>query len=229
VLLGLLALSVLHFGTADDVTARWLGRSRPAPPATARVLALGGIPVALPLGLHGGAVAELLDALTGGDGDVVRDAARLAVPVVLAAAAVVVVDALAHRHGPAALEPVALLALFAVATPLLAFAVYFGLWHSWRQVARMVAADAHREGTTAAAALRALVRAAALPTALTVAVAVVAVVATRGDAGAGLALLTVALVGVLCLTVPHALVVARTDQHLVVGEPAGGSPRAARP
>ncbi|TXR58018.1 beta-carotene 15,15'-dioxygenase, Brp/Blh family [Quadrisphaera setariae] len=216
VLLGLLALAVVHFGTADAVTARWTGSATPGPGRVlraVRVVALGGPPVVLTLGLHGGAVSAVLDGLSGGRGAAVASVARAAVPVVLAAAAAVVVAAALQRRPAAALEPLLLVALCAVVTPLLAFAVYFGLWHSWRQVARMVASDAAHDHLGTRAALRGFVRQAALPTAVSV-VGLVALV-TLG----GAQVLVTGLAAVLCLTVPHAVAVARADARVVVAPP----------
>jgi Brp/Blh family beta-carotene 15,15'-monooxygenase len=127
---------------------------------------------------------------------------------VLVAAGITCVLALARGRWTAAAESAALGALFLVVTPLLAFAVYFGLWHSWRQVARMIAVDALRDRVPAATALRRFGRSAALPTALTVAAAGVAVLT------GGRSVLVVGLVSVLCLTVPHSIVVARSDRAL---------------
>jgi len=214
VLLVLLVLAAVHFGAADDVSARWMGWSRPRVLSWVRITALGGTAVALPLGLHGGAVQEVLDALSGGHAEVVRAAAGGVAVVVLAAVAVTAVDAAAHRRWAAAAEPMALVALFVVVTPLVAFAVYFGFWHSGRQVVRMVAADAHREAVPVHRAFAALLRVAALPTVVTVVALGLAVLST------GTALLPIALVAVLCLTVPHAVAVARTDQQLQVRDEA---------
>lgn len=210
VLLVLLVLAAVHFGTADDVSARWTGWSRPRLLTWVRVTALGGAAVAVPLGVHGDAVHQVLGALSGGQADLVRAVMRAASGVALVAAAVTVADATAHRRWAAAAEPVALVALFVLVTPLVAFAVYFGLWHSWRQVVRMVAADASREATTVRRAVTALLRTAAPPTAVTVAVLALAVSTT------GSALLPIALVAVLCLTVPHGMAVALTDRRLQV-------------
>ncbi|MGQ7294973.1 Brp/Blh family beta-carotene 15,15'-dioxygenase [Quadrisphaera sp. KR29] len=205
VLLVLLVLAVVHFGTADDVTARWSGDAAGPARRLLRVVGLGGPPVVLTLGLHGSAVATVLDGLSGGAGATVSGAARAAVPLVLAAAAALAVDGALRRRWGAVVEPVALVALCALVTPLLAFAVYFGLWHSWRQVARMVAADAVRGRAGVPAALRGFAAQAVLPTAVSLAVLGALVVL------GGAHVLVTALAAVLCVTVPHAVAVARVD------------------
>ncbi|MEZ0163565.1 beta-carotene 15,15'-dioxygenase, Brp/Blh family [Kineococcus sp. LSe6-4] len=213
-LLTLLALAAVHFGAADDVTARWRARGtgpvHPPLPVlrVLRAVAAGAVPVTVPLGLHGAAVRDVLDGLSGGHAPLVLACSRLGAVLALAAATGALGVALARARWAAAAETAALTALFVLLTPLLAFAVYFGLWHSWRQVARMVAADAVREGTGPGRALARFCRGAAVPTALTVAAGSGAV------AAGGSSVLVVGLALVLCLTVPHSVVVARSDRRL---------------
>ncbi|PRY12052.1 Brp/Blh family beta-carotene 15,15'-monooxygenase [Kineococcus rhizosphaerae] len=220
-LLGLLLLAGVHFAAADDGTSRWkAGTGRPSPfrERLPGLVAAGGLPVAVPLGLHGEAVHDVLAGLSGGHASVVVTCARVCAVPVLAAAVAAVVLTLRLRRWSAAVETAALAGLFVLVTPLLAFAVYFGLWHSWRQVARMVAVDAARDRVAPSAALRAFCRTAALPTALTVAAGTVAVLA------GGNSVLVVGLALVLCLTVPHSVVVARADGSLRRPRRAGHRP-----
>ena len=219
-LLGLLALSVLHFGTADDVVARWrIGRTPPAAVRAVRVVALGGIPVTAPFALHPGQVAPLVARLAPGAMPVVHQVAVVAGALVALAAVATVAGAWRSGDRVGALEPAVLVALFALVPSLLAFAVYFGLWHSLRHVGRILGADlaAHHAPPTARAlrsALGRFVRTAALPTAIAVAALAVLVAVTGSGA------LVAALVLVLSLTVPHAAVVAWQDTHLHL-RPAG--------
>lgn len=223
VLLVLLALSVVHFGTADDVVSRW--RTGVTPSALVRgprVLALGGLPVAVPFALHPAAVAPVVDRLAPGGLPVLRSVALVALVPIVAAAAATVVLALRSGDRVGALEPVLLAAMFVAVSPLLAFAVYFGLWHSLRHVGRIVGADLGERAEHSAAPTRtAPVSAAAVVGALgrfgrtalvptLVAVAGLALLVVLGGTGA----VAGALVLVLALTVPHASVVAWQDSRL---------------
>ena len=213
-LLALLALSVVHFGTADDVIARW--RTASTPPRrdrVVRVLALGGIPVTAPFALHPAQIAPLVAHLAPGGLPVMHRAAVAVAAVVAVAAAGTAVTAWRRGDRPGAAEPLLLAALFVAVPPLLAFALYFGLWHSLRHVGRILGADVavHRCGASARAvrgALARFARTAALPTLIALAGLGVLVVATGSGA------LVAALVLVLSLTVPHAAVVAWQDAHL---------------
>lgn len=225
-LVALLALSVVHFGTADDVISRWrTGASPSAPVRALRVLALGGLPVAVPFALHPAAVAPVVDRLAPGGLEVLRSLALVALVPIVAAAAATAVLALRSGDRVGALEPALLAAMFVAVSPLLAFAVYFGLWHSLRHVGRIVGADlgagadpgergrAARFPVTAAAVVGALgrfARTALVPT--LVAVAGLGVLVALGGTGA----VAGALVLVLALTVPHASVVAWQDSRLTI-------------
>ncbi|WP_299036595.1 beta-carotene 15,15'-dioxygenase, Brp/Blh family [uncultured Pseudokineococcus sp.] len=232
VLAALLVLAAAHFGLADDVVHRWraAGGSGPralsgALVAAARVVALGGVPVALPLALADSGVLALLDVLAGGAGAAVVTGARLALGPVAAAVLVTAVVAARRRDAVGALEPLVLVALFALAPPLAAFAAYFGLWHSLRHLTRLLAVDAvrsraarpspppspspeHLTGEELRAAGGRFMRAAALPTGIALVGLVVLAVVAGGD------VLPAALVLVLCLTVPHAVAVALADRAL---------------
>lgn len=213
-LLALLALSVVHFGTADDVIARWRTGTTPARwHRLVRVLALGGIPVVAPFALHPAEIAPLVAHLAPGGLPLLHQAAVVAGGVVAVAA--VTTTVLAWRGGdrPGAAEPVLLTALFVLVPALVAFALYFGLWHSLRHVARILGADlaAHRLPPSTRAlsgAVARFARMALLPTLIAVATLAALVVVTGSGA------LVAVLVLVLSLTVPHAAVVAWQDVHL---------------
>ena len=226
-LLALLALSVVHFGTADDVVARWRTGTTPALGHRAvRVLALGGIPVVAPFALHPGEIAPLVARLAPGGLPVLHRTALVAGAVVAVAAATTAVTAWRSGDRVGAGEPLLLAALFATVPSLLAFALYFGLWHSQRHVGRILGADlaAHHLPATARAlrgAAGRFVRTALLPTLIAVTALVVLVAVTGSGA------LEAALVLVLSLTVPHAAVVAWQDAHLRLHAAHGA--RAGRP
>ncbi|MEJ5915765.1 Brp/Blh family beta-carotene 15,15'-dioxygenase [Pseudokineococcus sp. 1T1Z-3] len=217
----LLVLAALHFGLADEVVHRWrtaalVGRRAPLGlvSTTVRAVALGAAPVVVPLALADEGVRTLLDVLADGQGHVVVTAARAALGPVLAAVVVTAGLAARRRDVVGAGEPLLLTALFVLAPPLPAFAAYFGLWHSLRHLARLLAVDAarHAGGPVGPGDLRAagrrLARAAAVPTAVALLGLLGLVLVAGGD------VVPAALVLVLCLTVPHAAAVALADRSL---------------
>ncbi|MEH3153826.1 MAG: Brp/Blh family beta-carotene 15,15'-dioxygenase [Gordonia paraffinivorans] len=199
--LALLVVSSGHFGVGDlDVSAR-LGESGSLRriDGVMRVVAMGGIPVGIPLGLHGDAVLDTLDHLTAGHGAVVVVVCRSLLPVVAGAVLWTVVAAVGSRRD-VVVDLLALSTLFVVVSPLYAFAVYFGFWHAWRQTGLMVDAAVRGRAGTRPRWRRALVLTGAASVAAFAATA--AVVAARPGPGVAVA----ALVVVLCLTVPHTIV-----------------------
>jgi beta-carotene 15,15'-dioxygenase len=137
-LLILLAMSVWHFG---EIYA----------PYTALRLAVGGASVMAPMLLHSEAMAALLPVLVGNDAAWVGTAWR-ALAWLWAAGAL---TALQWRKGdsrqPGSLEQrawmeiVIVIVLFAVLTPLLAFALYFGLYHCTSHILRVQRAVARHQ------------------------------------------------------------------------------------
>ncbi|WP_299569271.1 Brp/Blh family beta-carotene 15,15'-dioxygenase [uncultured Williamsia sp.] len=202
--LALLVVSAVHFGVGDlDVTtclggAVDLGRVE----RTVRVVAMGGIPVTVPLGLHGGAVTDILDHLTAGRGAVVVLVCRALLPIV-AAAAVWTVALTPDARGDVVIDVLALSTLFVVLSPLYAFAVYFGFWHAWRQTGLMVDTMVRRRSGKRPRWARLAIASSAASIAALAAAAALAIV--RPGSG----VVAAALVVVLCLTVPHAIVSSR--------------------
>jgi len=208
----LLAVSVLHFGSADLAA----DRTRPAAttswsPGNAAEAVARGLPiVAGPLlswpTLTGSALAGV------GLGAIPPPAVTTVIAVVLlVVSAAYVVVALRSRRWTAAAEVVLLLALFTTAPPLAAFGVYFGPWHGLRHTARLIADDsADREDLDRGRLLRPLLRfgaAAALPAGVALVTVVVLVWFAAGHQDFVAPVFSV----LLALTVPHVLVVARLD------------------
>ncbi len=133
-----LAATVWHFGTGDAEATSAL-HGTPPECGLARVviaLALGSAPVLLPLTSPASTSTLAL---------IEPHLAQLVTPVTIVVVRTVVfvvigtaLSMLIRRHQHrAALELVALTALGCLASPLLAFAVYFGLWHALRHTARL--------------------------------------------------------------------------------------------
>jgi len=204
-----LGMSVWHFGSGDvEAAADLSGRARR--PRAARVvlaLALGSAPVLLPL-TGPSAVStlrlihpQLAVVLT----PVVMSVTRYAVLCVIALAVTLLVRS-GDRRGAG--ELVLLSVLGVVASPLVAFAVYFASWHALRHTARLAADPV---GIVRPAAL-ARTFAAGLPAlVVTIVVAAVCVLGFRGHAVLS-TWLWVGLALVWGLTVPHMVVVARFDR-----------------
>lgn len=194
VLLALLATTIIHFGHTDLSAQRW---ARQRPPrggwrVVATVLARGGPPVLMPFALWPSQTQPLLDLLSNGNADVVTTVARWALP--LLAVALV---AAAER------ETVLLVVLFVVVPPLGAFGIYFAAWHAWRQTLQLLATEQPDPGSLRMALAR-FTRTAALPTG--VALAGLGVLVALWGSGIPAAYLVL----LLAITVPHAVVSART-------------------
>ena len=204
-----LAMSVWHFGTGDvEAVADLSGRvTRGRPVRVVQALALGAAPVLLPL--TGASAVSTVQLINPGLAEVLTPAAmslaRYGV-LCLILLAVVLLARDGNRRGAAELALLAVLGL--VASPLVAFAVYFASWHALRHTARLAAGPGGdvrlaNLGRTFAAGVPALV--------VTVAVAAACVVAFRGSSTIG-TWMWVGLALVWGLTVPHMIVIARFDR-----------------
>jgi Brp/Blh family beta-carotene 15,15'-monooxygenase len=219
-------MSVWHFGSGDVEAAAETGVG-PAPAPWQRrlhVLAAGSVPVVLPLTAAGAAstlvaLEPRLEVLTSSPAVPV---VRLAV---LALAAVVALLLVLDGRPAAAAELALLVTLALVATPLLAFAVYFAGWHAVRHTLRLALDD---DGGLDQQRLGVVLRA-GLPS-LLVTLALIAAAST----GLGASTPTVlwwALAAVWGLTVPHMVVVGAFDRRRRAARtlsPARPSPAAAR-
>jgi len=133
-----LAATVWHFGTGDAEATSALHGTAPES-GLARVvlaLALGSAPVLLPL--TSPASTSTLALIEPHLGQLVTPVTIVVVRTVVFVVIGIALSMLIRRHHHrAALELVALTALGCLASPLLAFAVYFGLWHALRHTARL--------------------------------------------------------------------------------------------
>lgn len=208
-----LLLSALHFGRGEAVTtAERAGRAVPGPGEEwATTLASGLIVIGLLLWARPHDTAELLRPVSPWlAGAVVGSAAVGLVAVGLSVVSAVAVQ-LRRRRFLDASELVLLTVAFAVAPPLAAFGLWFGMWHAVRHTGRLL--DLARTDRGAAVtsvdwwhAVRRLMVAGALPTVVALG-AVAVLLAVRDVAGLQ------AEIGVLlALTFPHAAVVGALDR-----------------
>ena len=196
-LLALLVLSAAHFAEGEAAYDRLRGGPGLALPAAA----LGVAVVVAPLLLRPAAARPLLVALAP---TVPTVLAPVRLPVlVLTAALVVAALVVALRAGRllVATELVVVVGGAVAGPPLLAFAVWFGLWHSPRHLVRLLALQPGGSGRVRG---RRLAVGAAAPTAVAAGGLVGLTLVVGGLPGAVLLVL-------LALTVPHAAVVARLD------------------
>ena len=203
-----LLMSVWHFGTGDveaaaDLTDREKHRR---PVRVLQVLALGSAPVVLPLTSPSAVTTVAL--INPGLAQVltpnVSFGARLAVFGLIILTLGLLLRA-GDRRGAGELTLLAVLSV--VASPIIAFAVYFAAWHALRHTARLAMSengDVHLAdlARTFAAGLPALV--------VTAALAAVCVVTLHGSETLG-TWLWIGLAMVWGLTVPHMITVARFD------------------
>jgi beta-carotene 15,15'-dioxygenase len=140
-LLILLAMSVWHFG---EIYA----------PYTALRLAVGGASVMAPMLLHSEAMQALLPVLVGNDAAWVAAAWRILAWLWVAGALIALLWRMSgsvqsgELQQRACMEIVIVMVLFAVLSPLLAFALYFGLYHCTSHILRVRRAVARHHGFT---------------------------------------------------------------------------------
>ena len=188
-LVGLLLISAAHFSSD-------LERGSPL----ALRVAHGAAPVCLPALLHAQELGDLFAALAPAATARWLASALEFVSAPLLLLSIVSSILCARRHRGAVLEVAATAAVCWVAPPLMGFAVYFCVLHSWRHVDRTRALYALTGADVA--------RAAAMPTAATAAAAAAAWALVDWDSfEAGV--LRVVFVGLAALTVPHMLLIER--------------------
>lgn len=210
-LLFFLLISVWHFGRGDVDDRLALGANRPWSKLGAffEAVARGGFFLTAALYFHTSDVSAMFASLTGFPFEHIIAQARAVGPAMLMLNGALLSVVLAHHlggwaegsddHGRAALEVAALVALFCLAAPLVAFVVYFCFWHSVRHGLRLAAA---LDPSSPAAALRAFVRR-AWPTTLAASLIGVAAFWLLGASPPTDALLRIVFVGLSALTVPH--------------------------
>jgi Brp/Blh family beta-carotene 15,15'-monooxygenase len=200
-----LILATAHFGS-EDVTARPCLEHRHSLSHLMDIVLRGALPTLLAVMFHPGETAALFAALlpatTAAQVEQALTLATLVSPVYFAALAALIGIALRHGDRLVAAEVAVLAATFAALPPLLAFAVYFCLWHSPRH-SLLVIAEAG--DARLAAGVRRFVMGALPLTALTVAAAVPAWLALGHSFTSTEATLQIVFIGLAALTVPHVL------------------------
>ena len=208
-----IALSLWHFGAGEaQFSALRDGSACHRGPLT--VVAYGGVTTVLPLVAWPEQVAPLLSALVPGITFEPSSTLRfVAVGVILSAAVVTTVRQLSNGHRRDALELVLLSSLFLLVTPLAAFGVFFGGWHSVRHVGRLLALNPGNASNLARGrGLTPLIRFLrdAMPT---TGVSLIVLVCLWASAGGLQGFVANDLVLLAGLTVPHLATVAWLDRH----------------
>lgn len=208
---GVIAMTVWHFGTGDVEATREL---RGLPPVRGGwrigyALALGSAPVLLPL-TSPAAVSTLVaiePRLAMVMNEPVIALTRLGVLLLVIGTLLWLIH---HGDVRGAIELMSLAVLGYVASPLLAFAVYFGFWHALRHTARL--ADVTYGRIDATSVLK--VMRGGVPALVGFVVVVVALATFIDPSHAVGPMLWIGLVIVWGLTVPHMLFVARFDARM---------------
>ena len=205
-----LIMTVWHFGTGDVEAGHELDGTPPETGITRVIhaLAAGSAPVLLPL--TSPAAISTLQQIQPRLADVFTPAlitgVRTAVFTLIVVALLMLIEQGRLR---AALELAALTVLGYVVAPLLAFAIYFSLWHSLRHTARL---SLHACGGVSARSIgRTFLL--GLPALLGTMVVVGVIVAITASATISAAWLWIGLALVWGLTVPHMTLVALFDHH----------------
>jgi len=205
----MIVASVVHFGLGEvEVSPLPLQRSRFR---RAAVMIAGAGCLVLPLARGGPGWDDTLRALSPSLAHVFAlDAVRWSLVGLWAVgAAVTLTVATADRSWSAVVDVVVVGAVGALVDPLTAFALWFGLWHGPRHMARLVDDDVRR-GVPPARAVWDLVRRAA-PATLGAIVTLGVVVGAVLAAGSSYAAVAAALTVLLALTAPHMVVVGALD------------------
>jgi beta-carotene 15,15'-dioxygenase len=206
-----LAMTVWHFGSGDIEAWTDLTADSARPRGIARVIlviAAGGAPVILPL--TSPAALTTLNSLNPELGTWWAAPGTTVVRIVVLTCVVVAFIMLLQAQRPrAAIQLLLLAALGIFVAPLLAFAVYFGLWHALRHTARLAL---HRDGSVTWKGIG-VVTAQGLPALIVTAVGVGVALLITGSFTALAPWLWVGLAVVWGLTVPHMTMVERFDRR----------------
>ena len=213
VLVGFLILAIVHFGAEDVASAPVLPPGRAGHAArvgrAGEALVRGAVPVSLPVLFHPDATAALFAALLPeAPAEAVRPVLAALAPMAGGHLAMLAALALAGlARGAAgrgriliAVEIAALVAAFASLPVLLAFAVYFCLWHAPRHTLATVAA---LDDADLRAGLWRFVRAAVPLTVATIALGGAVWALRPAGLAPDAAALRVVFIGLAALTVPH--------------------------
>ena len=206
-----IAMTVWHFGTGDAEATRELRGLAPVS-GIARVgyaLALGSAPVLLPLSSP--AAVSTLTAIEPRLASVMSEPVIVGTRITVLSLIVVMLLWLIQRGDVrGAIELFGLAVLGFVASPLVAFAVYFGFWHALRHTARLA------QVTYGTITIRSLlgVSKGGLPSLIGFVVVVIAVLALLDPSTTIGPALWVGLAIVWGLTVPHMILVSRFDARM---------------
>jgi beta-carotene 15,15'-dioxygenase len=190
-LVAFLLLSWFHFGSGDIQ-----GWNFPSPLKALRGIATGGLVLGLPMARHHEVVAPIFSTLQRGgsriDSSSVRSWGLFALAIAVPAAVACAVWHLRNREYLGAVELVLLVVLGTVASPLIAFATYFAVWHSPRHIIE-------------AKPTRASIRGTAIATVATLIAAIAVWLMMKPSIDTAIQVVFIGLAG---LTVPHLLVTA---------------------
>lgn len=211
-------MSALHFGIGDAAFIaerdQILGVEKsPRPAQISYALAAGIIPVIIPLSSSESAraLAEVNPDLINWDGGYANSFYSAALLLYLFA----IIAQIFWRRFRDGLDLTLLLALATITPPLIAFAIYFGLWHALRHTARLTlnlkkSQSAYGENKSGKALLSAVIP--GLP-ALIGTIVVAAALVVLGNDNFSDAFLWNLLVVIWALTVPHMMVTAKLDRN----------------
>jgi Brp/Blh family beta-carotene 15,15'-monooxygenase len=219
-LVAVVVLSALHFGVGEVEITRGLTGWRPNRLSAASLIIAGSGALLLPVARSGDQLMGVAAALSPRLAALIGAAPLHAALMVtwFAAAALAVTAALCSGHRGVALDIVLIGALGLLAPPLVAFAMWFGCWHSLRHTARMLTVEpgcaALLSDGRPRAAISRLTRLAALPSAAALTVIAVMGWVTLGapDPAATTRIVADVLRLLLALTVPHMMVVLWLDR-----------------
>ena len=214
--IAVVVMSATHFGIGDSAFIAELdrikGRSGQAIPVWAYASAGGLLPVVIPL-----VNSRSTEALTKVNSHLIKwhHGYTSEIQIVVAAiAAISLLTLLVRKRYRDALDIVLLAGLASIASPLVAFAVYFGCWHAMRHTARLTSLlpnsrAAYETGKPVKAFLSAV--APGLP-ALAGTLIFVVVLAGISKDNLSDSFLWLTLVTIWALTVPHMIVTAKLDR-----------------
>lgn len=205
----MLTISAVHFGLDDSSPRLTSGMSW-----FVEILGRGGAVIVVPSALHTEDVARIFGFLLPGLGQIeiamyMESGLVLLGPLVAAGLVIAIFlhatgwfggSDKAHYHRDTLSEILSIVAVFAVLPPLLAFTLYFCLWHSFRQILIVSARSEHH---SPGRALLAFARVALFPTCTVVMVLAFAwLIGSRQEESVP-ALISAVFVSLFALTLPH--------------------------